>query len=201
MSTTRPQLPQEFVAAHKRRRMIDAMSELCSEQGYEATKIADVVRRAHVARKTLYDNFAGKEELFLAAFDTTLADAEAEIAVACESIPAAEWEARTEAGLRALLEYVAANPAAARLALVEAPAASPASAARYEAALDGFIARLRNAAPPGSGRPATLEEALAGGTIWIIQRQVRRGRAADAADLLPELADFVVSPYRNVGKR
>lgn len=201
MSATRPQLPQEFVAAHKRRRMIDAMSELCSEQGYEATRIADVVRRAHVARKTLYDNFAGKEELFLAAFDTTLAEAEAEVAAACESIPTAEWEARTEAGLRALLAYVAVNPAAARLALVEAPAASPASAARYEAALDGFIARLRGAAPPGSGRSATLEEALVGGAVWIVQRQVRRGRAVDAADLLPGLADFVVSPYRNVGKR
>jgi AcrR family transcriptional regulator len=201
MSATRPQLPQEFVAAHKRRRMIDAMAELCAEQGYEATKIADVVRRAHVARKTLYDNFAGKEELFLAAFDTTLADAEAEVAEACDAIPAVDWEARTEAGLRALLEYVAAHPAAARLALVEAPAASPTAAARYETALDGFIARLRDAAPPGSGRPATLEEALVGGTVWIVQRQVRRGRAGAAADLLPELTEFVVSPYRNVGKR
>jgi AcrR family transcriptional regulator len=201
MSATRPQLPQEFVAAHKRRRMIDAMAGLCAEQGYEATKIADVVRRAHVARKTLYDNFAGKEELFLAAFDATLTDAEAEVAEACDSIPAADWEARAEAGLRALLEYVAAHPAAARLALVEAPAASPTAAARYETALDGFIARLRDAAPPGSGRPATLEEALVGGTVWIVQRQVRRGRAAAAADLLPELTEFLVSPYRNVGKR
>jgi AcrR family transcriptional regulator len=201
VSATRPQLPQEFVAAHKRRRMIDAMSELCAEQGYEATKIADVVRRAHVARKTLYDNFAGKEDLFLAAFATTVADAEAEAAEACELIPAAEWEARTEAGLRALLEFVAARPAAARLALVEAPAASVASAARYEAALDGFIARLREAAPSGSGRPATLEEALIGGAVWIVQRQVRRGRAADAVSLLPELTDFLVSPYRGVGKR
>lgn len=201
MSATRPQLPQEFVAAHKRRRMIDAMAELCAEQGYEATKIADVVRRAHVARKTLYDNFAGKEELFLAAFDTTLTDAEARVADACDAIDPAEWEARAEAGLRALLEFVAAHPDAARLALVEAPAASPTSAARYEAALEGFIVRLREAAPAGPGRPATLEEALVGGTVWIVQRQVRRGAAADAPDLLPELTEFVVSPYRSVGKR
>ena len=75
MTTARPQLPPEFIAAHKRRRMIDAMAELCAEQGYEATKIADVVRRAHVARKTLYDNFYGKEELFLAAFDSAIAEA------------------------------------------------------------------------------------------------------------------------------
>jgi AcrR family transcriptional regulator len=200
VSATRPQLPQEFVAAHKRRRMIDAMAELCADQGYEATKIADVVRRAHVARKTLYDNFAGKEELFLAAFDTILEDAEAEVAEACDAVDA-DWVARTEAGLRALLEYVAAHPYAARLALVEAPAATPASAARYEAAIDGFIARLREAAPPGPGRPATLEEALVGGTVWIVQRQVRRDGGAGAPDLLPELTEFVVSPYRSVGKR
>jgi AcrR family transcriptional regulator len=201
VSATRPQLPQEFVAAHKRRRMVDAMAELCAEQGYEATKIADVVRRAHVARKTLYDNFSGKEELFLAAFDTTLVDAEAKVAEACDAIDPADWEARTEAGLGALLEFAAAHPDAARLALVEAPAASPTSAARYEAALEGFIARLREAAPPGPGRPATLEEALVGGTVWIVQRQVRRGAVADAPELLPELTEFIVSPYRSVGKR
>jgi AcrR family transcriptional regulator len=201
VSAMRPQLPPEFVAAHKRRRMIDAMSELCAEQGYEATKIADVVRRAHVARKTLYDNFSGKEELFLAAFDTTLTDADAAVAEACEAIEVDSWKDRTEAGLGALLEFVAANPAAARLCLVEAPAATLASAARYEAAIESYIGRLREGAPTLSSRPLTLEEALVGGIAWIVQRQIRRGAATDAADLLPELTEFVISPYRGVGKR
>lgn len=177
------------------------MSELCAEQGYEATKIADVVRRAHVARKTLYDNFSGKEELFLAAFDTTIADAEAEVTQACDAAGSDDWVARTEKGLRALLEFIAAHPAASKLCLVEAPAATPTSAVRYDAALEGFIARLREAAPLGSSRPATLEEALVGGTVWIVQRQVRRGDATSAAGLHPELAEFVISPYRDVGKR
>jgi AcrR family transcriptional regulator len=181
--------------------MIEAMAELCAEQGYEATKIADVVRRAHVARKTLYDNFSGKEELFLAAFEVTVAEAEALVAEACGPIDAADWEARTEAGLRALLEFIAAHPAEAKLCLVEAPAASPQSAARYEAALESFIKRLRSAAPSGTGRPATLEEALVGGTAWIVQREVRRDAVDKADDLFPELAQFVISPYRDVGKR
>lgn len=201
MSATRPQLPQEFIAAHKRRRMIDAMAELCAEQGYEATKIADVVRRAHVARKTLYDNFSGKEELFLAAFDVTVTEAESLVAEACDPAAEKNWEARTEAGLRALLEFVAAHPAHAKLCLVEAPAASPESAARHEAALEGFIAQLREAAPSGADRPTTLEEALVGGTVWIVQREVRRDAAAKVTDLHSELAAFLISPYRNVGKR
>jgi AcrR family transcriptional regulator len=181
--------------------MIDAMSELCAEQGYEATKIADVVRRAHVARKTLYDNFSGKEELFLAAFDVALTEAEAQIAEAVEPIEEGDWEGRTEAGLGALLDFIAAHPAEAKLCLIEAPAASPESAARYEAALEGFIKGLRDAAPSGNGRPSTLEEALVGGTVWIVQREVRRDGAEKAAELLPELTQFVISPYRDVGKR
>ena len=176
------------------------MSELCAEQGYEATKIADVVRRAHVARKTLYDNFSGKEELFLAAFDVTVAEAEALVAEACEPFEGA-WEERVEAGLRALLEYLAAHPAEAKLCLIEAPAAGPESAARYEAALEGFIKHLRDAAPAGAGKPATLEEALVGGTVWIVQREVRRDAIDKTPDLLDELVEFVVSPYRGVGKR
>jgi AcrR family transcriptional regulator len=201
VSATRPQLPQEFIAAHKRRRMIDAMAELCAEQGYEATKIADVVRRAHVARKTLYDNFSGKEELFLDAFDVTVAEAEAVVAEACEPLDEGDWAARVEAGLSAILDFLAAHPAEAKLCMIEAPAASPESAARYEAALEGFIKQLREAAPNGSNRPATLEEALVGGAAWIVQREVRRDAIADAPELLAELTDFMISPYRGVGKR
>jgi AcrR family transcriptional regulator len=143
--------------------MIDAMSELCAEQGYEATKIADVVRRAHVARKTLYDNFSGKEELFLAAFDLTLAEAEAVVAAACEGIDEKDWEARTEAGMRALLEFVAGHPAEAKLCLVEAPAAGPESAARYEAALEGAV-RHQEArhARGGAGRRHGLDRPARG---------------------------------------
>lgn len=177
------------------------MAELCAEQGYEATKIADVVRRAHVARKTLYDNFSGKEELFLAAFDVTVTEAETLIAEACEPVEGDDWEARVEAGLGAMLEFLAAHPAEAKLCLIEAPAASPESAARYEMALESFIGQLREAAPSGTARPATLEEALVGGTVWIVQREVRRDAVDKAPDLLPELAEFVISPYRSVGKR
>jgi AcrR family transcriptional regulator len=71
-SSGRPVLPREFIALHKRNRIMRAVAELTAEQGYEATKISDIVRRAAVARKTLYDNFSGKEEVFLAAFDAAV---------------------------------------------------------------------------------------------------------------------------------
>ena len=84
---------------HKRRRMMDAMADLSAEQGYEATKIADIVRRADVARKTLYDNFDGKEDLFLAAFDAILVEVRGAVDEACDAITEGVWEKRVEAGL------------------------------------------------------------------------------------------------------
>jgi AcrR family transcriptional regulator len=55
---------------------------LIGEHGYHGTRIADIVRRAGIARKTLYENFDGKEAVFLAVFDATIDEAVRRIEVA-----------------------------------------------------------------------------------------------------------------------
>jgi AcrR family transcriptional regulator len=199
LKPTRPELPREFVAVHKRRRMIDAIAELTAEQGYEATKIADIVRRAGVARKTLYDNFEGKEDLFLAAFDLVVGEARGAVVDACDAAEGA-WQERIEAGLRAFLGYVAEHPAAARMCLVEALSATAAASSRYEAEMRSFVELLKDSIPAGNDLPETIEEALVGGVAWILHQQIRRGEATGAGELLPELSDFILSPYHGVGK-
>lgn len=199
MKPTRPELPREFIAVRKRRRIMDAMAELCAEQGYEATKIAEIVRRAGVARKTLYDNFDGKEEVFLATFDSTVEEASQRIAQACEEADDG-WSDQVAAGLRAFLAYVAEEPAAARLCLIEAMSATPAASTRYDDALERVVDLLRRKAPSDTGLPATTEETLVGGVAWILHQQIRRGEAERALDLMPELEEFMLSPYRGVGK-
>jgi AcrR family transcriptional regulator len=196
MKPSRPELPREFVAVHKRRRMIDAIAELSSEQGYEATKIADIVRRAGVARKTLYDNFDGKEDLFLAAFDLYLGEVRKEVEEACDATGGA-WQQRIESGLAAFLRCVAERPAAARMCMIEALSATPAASTRYDAAVREFVAMLKLNAPAGA-LPETIEETLVGGVSWILSQQIRRGEATRAADLLPELSEFLLSPYHGV---
>lgn len=199
MTPARPALPREFVAVHKRRRMMDAMAELTAERGYGATKIADVVSRAGVARKTLYDNFSGKEELFLAAFEASVEEAREAVAAACEAAREADGGA-VEAGLGALLEFLAAHPPQARMCLVEALSATPETALRYEKAIQSFVELLREAAPALQRRPDTLEETLVGGVAWILHQRIRNDEAEVVARLLPELSGFVLSPYRGVGK-
>src|SRR3954454_6003358 len=106
MSPARPELPREFVASHKRRRMMDAIAELTAESGYEATKIADIVRRAAVARKTLYDNFDGKEALFLSAIAAALAELRIAVEDGCRGGDGSS-ETGIVGGLEALLAFVA----------------------------------------------------------------------------------------------
>jgi AcrR family transcriptional regulator len=198
LRSSRPELPREFVASHKRRRMMTAIAELTAERGYEATKIADIVRRAGVARKTLYDNFDGKEDLFLSAIDTTLEEMRLTVEEACEA--GDSWQQGVERGLEALLKYVETNPAAAMMCMIEALSATPSSAARYDAGMRNFVGLLTRGVDRSDDLPQTLEESLVGGVSWILHQQIRRGDADRAIDLLPELSQFVLSPYLGVGK-
>jgi AcrR family transcriptional regulator len=198
MTAMRPELPREFVAGHKRRRMMDAIAELTADQGYEATKIADIVRRAAVARKTLYDNFDGKEDLFLSAVDATMSEMRVAVEEGCQRSDSPEDQVL--GGLEALLEFIAEHPAATRMCMVESISATRSSARLYDAGMRDFVDLLRNSALDGTDLPQTIEESLVGGVAWILQQQIRRGEAERVGELLPELSQFVLSPYLGVGK-
>ena len=192
----RPALSREFVAAHKRRRIMDAIAELTAEQGYDATKIGDIVRRAGVARKTLYDNFEGKEDVFLAAFDTAVDEAIQHIEAECAAVDG-DWQEQLQAGLSSFLRYVAENPALARMCMIEALSATVAASERHEAAMQRFVELIKLIVPRDDRLPETTEETLIGGVAWIVYQQIRRGAAERAEDLLPELTEFMLAPFQD----
>ncbi|MFP5388916.1 MAG: TetR/AcrR family transcriptional regulator [Thermoleophilia bacterium] len=195
----RPALSREFIAGHKRRRIMDAIAELTAEQGYDATKIGDIVRRAGVARKTLYDNFEGKEEVFLAAFDAAVDEALARIEADCAEVEG-DWEEKVQAGLAAFLGYVAENPALARMCMIEALSATQTATERYEAAMQRFVDLTKRAVPQDDQLPETIEETLVGGVAWIVYQQIRRQEAERAEDLLPELSEFMLAPFHGAAE-
>jgi len=163
---------------------MDAIAELSAERGYEATKIGDIVSRAGVARKTLYDNFEGKEDVFLAAFDSAVDEVVGRIEERCDEA-GEEWEERLQAGM-------------ARMCMVEAMSATPAATRHYEEAVQRFVAMTRASVPHYEQLPETIEETLVGGVAWIVHQNLRRGEAEKAEGLLGELSEFVLAPYRAV---
>jgi AcrR family transcriptional regulator len=191
---SRPELPREFIAGHKKRRIMDAIAELTAEQGYGATKIGDIVRRAGVARKTLYDNFEGKEEVFLAAFDAAVDEATRRIEQSCTEAEGG-WEEQLQAGLAAFLRYVAEQPTLAKMCMIEALSATPAATERYEETMQRFVELTRRIVPHPEDLPDTIDETLVGGVAWIVYQQIRSDETEKAEDLLPELSEFMLAPF------
>jgi AcrR family transcriptional regulator len=191
-------LSREFIAQHKQRRIMDAFAELTAEQGYEATKISDIVKRAGVARKTLYDNFEGKEEVFLVTFDAARDELVGRIEASCAEVEGG-WREKLEVGLGAFLGYLAEEPDLARMCMIESLSATPVTTKRYEEAVQLFVDMAAGAMPQDERLPDTLPETLVGGVAWIVYRTIRRGEIKRAEDLLPELTEFMFSPYLEAG--
>jgi AcrR family transcriptional regulator len=133
--------PREVVAESQRTRMLSAMAGAVAEKGYSRTSVADVIERAGVSRKTFYEQFANKEECFLAAYDegvTLLLDAIDE--AVRDAAP--DWIAAAAAGARCYLENLAANPDFARTFLIEVLAAGPEALQRRAAVHARFAEQM-----------------------------------------------------------
>jgi AcrR family transcriptional regulator len=192
----RHQLSREFIARHQRARIVQALAVEVSQQGYRAVTVADIVKRAGIARNTFYENFGSKEDCFLAAQQFAMSAALGRVVEAAGEID--DWPLRVEAGLAAFLRYVAEEPALARTCMVEALAAAPSSVRYYEESLQAFVSLFRlgrDVSPHGQELPETLEEALIGGVFWILYQRLSVDDSAGVEELLPELVEFALTPY------
>ena len=66
---------REAVARHQRARLYGAMIEAIDRQGYNGTTVAHVIALAGVSRRAFYEQFANKEDCFLATYDIAVARA------------------------------------------------------------------------------------------------------------------------------
>src|SRR5260221_12786841 len=110
-------VPRDFVSQSQRERMLLATTELVAERGYQKTTIELIAKTARVALVTFYEQFAGKEECFLAAFYESIAAAGE---VFAELVDAEQpWVDQISTGLEVFLEMVVAEEARAKLCIVE----------------------------------------------------------------------------------
>jgi AcrR family transcriptional regulator len=192
----RQPLSKEFISQHQRARIIAALAEEIGANGYNAVTVADIVKRAGIARNTFYDNFSSKEDCFLAAQQHAVDTALGRVVDAAHQVES--WPARVNAGLAAFLRYVASEPALARACMVEAFSAGPIAVGRYEESLQAFVPLFRigrTVSPRGDKLPQTLEEATIGGIFGVIYQRVAAGETEQIEELLPELVEFALTPY------
>lgn len=189
-------LPREYVAQNQRERLLTALAEGLYERGYERTTVAAIGKRAAVSKSDFYKHFESKEACFVAAYDDVVERIRERLLAGCAQ--RASWAGGVLDALASLLDFLAAEPARARLVLVEGLRAGKGIYDRFQEALHSFVPYLRDGAPAppeGPRPPAATDEAVVGGIASLLSRRVLAEEMEQLRDFLPEIGEFALTPY------
>jgi AcrR family transcriptional regulator len=187
------------VAADQRRRLLAALPVVIAEAGFDGATVANIVRRAGVSPGVFYEQFADKRECFAVAYE--IAQERLLGAITFQCYTRTGVAERIKGALSAALELLDAEPALARLLVLEAPVAGAELVARHHAWLDRYGRMLRFAAVGKEDvmMPSpSIEPAIVGGIASRIKESLLTGDTRPLPDLLPELSAFAASFYGTV---
>ena len=102
---------------------------------------------------------------------------------------------RIETALECLLSWVAAEPAAAWVLIVEAPAGPEGAFGVHLDVLAGFAERLDRNPPGEAALPGPITELIIGGIASILRGILISGEAERAPALRPELLNYLRQPF------
>lgn len=187
---------RDEVARNQRARLYGAMIESISQRGYAATTVAHVICLAGVSRRAFYEQFANKEQCFLATYDIVIAGARKRMLEAWMSERG--WANRLHAACKVLLDDVAEEPKGPHLVLVDALGIGPKARERMQLAgftFERLISTAFAAAPDGIEFPKLTSRAVVGGVRHVVFTRMLEGRESELFALTDEVLDWIES-YR-----
>jgi len=189
-----PATSRTDVEMSQRRRLFGAMVASVSTRGYTATRLDDLVELSGVSTASFYRLFPSKDACFLAATEQMLERALATVKVDGPGT----WEERIRGALSTVGELIAAQPAAAKMLLIDSYAAGPEVAAAIDRAVGELQRRavaLAAEAPGGTTPPDEVPAALVGAIQELARDRLWRGRAQTLPKLLGEVTEVALA-YR-----
>ena len=161
-------------------RLLDAGLELFGTKGYAATTIEGVCAAARLHPRYFYEAFSSRQALLGAVYDRHIATITSAVLVAVDAAPA-EPRPRLEAGLRAFLAALLADPRAARVNYFEMIGVSAelerkrrAVLGAYEDLIAGEIAAARRLRPISVPDDRLAAVGLVGAVDGLIMDQLSR---------------------------
>jgi AcrR family transcriptional regulator len=179
----------EAVARNQRSRMHGAMIEAVAANGYERTSVKQVVGLAGVSRRSFYEQFANKQECFLATFDVIAARGAGRVSAAYRAADG-DVEDRMHAAFGELTAAISANQKSAHLAIVEAPKAGAPALLRLRHASATFelmLAQCLGETSSSGSLPPPVIRGIAGGLHAAMSRCLREGSPETAPQVAEEM--------------
>jgi AcrR family transcriptional regulator len=181
-----------------RERIILSAIAAMAEKSYEDLTIADIVDGAKLSRTTFYEEFEGKEECVLAAYDWAIDYVLHRVESAYQSGASESWPEGVRAGLDAFLRVLAETPEISRAIALEVPTAGPAAHARFRAAVERFLPFFEPGiefSERGEQLPTSVGMMAIGGAEAIIFDEVAGGRAEKLPEIMPSILFTMLVPY------
>lgn len=176
--------------------MLDAVIDAVAELGYQNTRLADVIARAGVSRKTFYEYFKDLEDCFLAAYDMHVAALSEATAQAFLGDGPRPWPRQVHDGVAAFLGYLSDHPTAARACMIDALGASRASRAKRDNAMRSFTFFIEAGRETASHEvPARTAIAVLGAANELIATELLYGSPDELDSLAPEIVYLILLPF------
>jgi len=142
------------------------------------------------------DGRAEQPRDFASAFEGAFAHLQVMLEMVC--VGGDPWHERVRIAVRQALDFAAEDPAAAGVLTNAALAQGGDGLERYErlmAYLAGLLEPGRAESRHGADLPPLTERSLAGGVATIVANRIERGRAEELPGLVPEVVQFILTPY------
>jgi AcrR family transcriptional regulator len=193
----RHDLSREFIVKNQRERIVNATASIVAEKGLSNLTIPEIAKRANVSHHTFYEMYPSKHDAFLGALKVGMHQALLVVGQAYDTHKE-DWPQGVAAGLRALLHYLASEPAHSHLILVGTFAASPEATATREESLHAFASYLQPGyqyAAKERPVPGIAPEAIAGGIWQVLHHYAGDERTGELPILAPQLIYAALTPF------
>jgi AcrR family transcriptional regulator len=188
-------LSAEERRADQRRRLVRAAIDQFASRGYHHTSVEDIVRRAHTSRTAFYSFFDNREDAMYGALQTCLRSLLDTMRHKLElAEPGADL---VEVGVRAYVDCLVADPAGARIILLEGVGTSPevnALRSRIRRELADVIRELWSRSDPSaaaSPQAAAISVGVFGILFESMVHLAETNRLTEAPDHVPALVTAI----------
>jgi len=188
-------LSAEERRADQRRRLVRAAIDEFAARGYHHTSVEDIVRSARTSRTAFYAFFDNREDAMYGALQTCLRQLLETMRAKLEH--ASPDDSLTEVGVRGYVDCLVADPAAARIILLEGVGTSPevnALRSRIRREIADLIRELwarSDAAAAGSPQAAAISVGVFGILFESMVHLAETNRLAEAPAHVPALVTAI----------